>query len=145
MSAMSNYLENNLIDFLLRNQAFTPPSTVYVALFTSAPSDAGGGTEVSGGNYARVPVTSSLANWAGTQSSGSTAASTGTGGQTSNNAKITFPAPSSNWGTVTSIGLFSAATSGNLLFHGSLDAPKTINNEDAAPEFAVGELKLTLA
>lgn len=145
MAALSNYLENKLVDWLLRDETFTPPATVYVALFTGAPNDAGGGTEVSGGSYARVAVASSLANWAGTQSAGSTAASTGTGGQTSNNAKITFPAPTANWGTVTHMGIFDAASSGNLLFHGALDASKTINNGDAAPEYAIGELKITFA
>lgn len=143
--ALSDYLENKLVDFLFRAQSFSAPGTVYVALFTSAPNDTGGGAEVSGGSYARVAVTSSLANWAGTQSAGSTSASSGTSGQTSNNTKITFPAPTANWGTVTSVGLFDAATSGNLLMYGSLDAPKTINSGDAAPEFAVGELKMTLS
>lgn len=145
MSAASNYLENKLIDWFLRNQTFTPPATVYVALFTAAPSDSGGGTEVSGGSYARVAVSSSLANWAGTQSAGSTTASTGTGGQTSNNNAITFPTPSANWGSVTHFGIFDASTSGNLLFHAALDNAKTINNGDPAPSFAAGTLVLTVA
>lgn len=146
MSAMSDYLENKLVDHIFRAQSFSAPATLYVALFTSAPSDSGGGTEVSGGNYARASVTSSLANWAGTQSAGSTTASSGTGGQTSNNGAITFNAPSgANWGTVTHFGIFDAASSGNLLFHGALTAPKTINNGDSAPSFQTAQLAVTFA
>jgi len=145
MSAMSDYLENKLVDHIFRAQSFSAPATLYVALFTAAPSDSGGGTEVSGGSYARVSVTSSLANWAGTQSAGSTTASSGTGGATSNNGAITFPSPTANWGTVTHFGIFDAASSGNLLFHGSLTASKTINNGDAAPSFQAAQLAITFA
>lgn len=140
MAALSDYLENKLIDFLLRAQTFSAPATVYVALFTAAPTDAGGGTEVTGGSYARVAVSSALANWAGTQSAGSTSASSGTGGTTSNNGSITFPAPTGNWGSVTSFGLFDAATSGNLLIYANLTTGKTINSGDAAPSFAAAAL-----
>lgn len=145
MASMSDYLENKLIDFLLRGQSFTAPATVYVALFTAAPNDAGGGTEVSGGSYARVSVSSSLANWAGTQSAGSTTASSGTGGVTSNNGAITFPAPTANWGQVTHFGIFDASTSGNLLFHAALTTPKTVNNGDPAPSFDAAALTITFA
>jgi hypothetical protein len=141
MAALSNYIQNKLIiDALFRAQTYTFPSTLYVALFTSAPTAAGGGTEVSGGSYARVAVTSSLANWAGTQGAGTTVASTGTSGTTSNNNAITFPAPTAAWGVVTSIGVFDAATSGNLIFFASLTTSKTINNGDAAPSFAAAAL-----
>jgi len=140
MAAMSDYLENKIIDWLLRGQTFTPPATAYVALLTAAPSDTGGGTEVSGGSYARVSVSSALANWAGTQSAGSTTASSGTGGTTSNNGSITFPAPTANWGTVTHFAVYDASTAGNLLFWAALTTPKTINNGDAAPSFAAGAL-----
>jgi hypothetical protein len=140
MPAMSDYLENKIIDWLLRGQAYTPPATAYVGLYTAGPSDAGGGTEVSGGSYARVAVASGLANWAGTQSSGSTVASSGTGGTTSNNGAVTFPAPTANWGTVTAFGVFDASSGGNLLFYASLTTSKTVNNGDAAPSFAAGAL-----
>lgn len=140
MAALSNYLENGIIDWLLRGQTFTPPATVYVALLTAAPSDAGGGTEVSGGSYARVSVTSNMTNWAGTQSAGSTTASSGTGGTTSNNGTITFPTPTANWGTVTHFALYDASTSGNLLIWAALTASKTVNNGDAAPSFAAASL-----
>ena len=142
--SMTNYLENKIVDWLLRNQAFTPPATVYVSLHTAACSDSATGTEVTGGSYARVAVASSLANWAGTQSAGSTAASSGTGGTTSNNGAITFPAPTANWGTVTHFGIFDASTSGNQLFCAALTVAKTINNGDAAPSFAAGALTIQI-
>jgi hypothetical protein len=91
-----------------------------------------------------VAVTSSLANWAGTQSAGSTIASSGTGGTTSNNGAITFPIPSANWGTVTSFGIFDAATTGNLLFWGALTANRAINLGDQAPVFAAGSLTVQI-
>lgn len=144
MSAMSDYLENKMIDQLFRGQTAPTTSTLYVALLTAAPSDSGGGTEVSGGAYARVAVTSSLANWAGTQSAGSTTASSGTGGQTSNNIAITFPTPSATWGTATHFGIYDASTGGNLLFHGALSIAKTINESDTVT-FPVGTLSVTFA
>lgn len=137
-AAMSDSWENSIIDFLLRAQSFTPPSTVYLALETAAGSDTGCGTEVSGGSYARVAITSSLANWAGTQSAGSTAASSGTSGTTSNNAAATYPTPTANWGTITGFCVMSASTSGTMFFRANLTTSKTVNNGDAAPSFAIG-------
>lgn len=140
MAALTNFAENKLIDALLRAQAIGTPATWHVGLFTAAPSDTGGGTEVSGGSYARVAVTASLANFAGTQSAGSTTASSGTGGTSSNNNAITFPAPTANWGVVTHFGLFDASSAGNLWIYAALTASKTINNGDAAPSFAAAAL-----
>lgn len=155
MSAMSDFVENKLIDWKFRGQALgitggsaaagTGPTNYYFALFTAAPSDSGGGTEVTGGSYARVTYASSLANWAGTQGAGTTTASSGTGGVTSNNNAVTFPAPTANWGTVTHWGLFDASSGGNLCYHGALTASKTINNGDAAPSFAAAAFQLTFA
>jgi hypothetical protein len=145
MAGISDYLENKLIDFLFRAQSYSPPATLYFGLLTAAPSDTGGGTEVSGGAYARVGVTASLANFAGTQSAGSTSASSGTGGQTSNNGAITFPSPSgANWGSVTHMGLYDASTSGNLLAWVALTTPKTVNDGDAAPSFAAAAFTFTI-
>lgn len=144
MSAMSDYLENKLIDQLFRGQTAPTTTTLYVGLLTAAPSDAGGGTEVSGGAYARASVSSSLANWAGTQSAGSTAASSGTGGQTSNNVAITFPTPIAGWGTVTHFGIFDASSGGNLLFWGALTIAKTINQADTVT-FPAASLSITFA
>lgn len=144
MAAMSDYLENKLIDQIFRGQAYTFPATLYVGLFTASPADAGGGTEVTGNGYARVAVTGSLANWAGTQSAGSTVASSGTGGTTSNNNVITFPTPTpSGWGTVVGMGIFDASSNGNLLFYGGLTTSKTINSGDAVT-FPAGSLSVQM-
>lgn len=116
---------------------------LYVALLTAAPSDSGGGTEVSGGSYARVAVASTLANWAGTQSAASTTASTGTAALTSNNNAITFPAPTGNWGVATHLGIYDSPTTGNLLYWVALTVAKTINNADPAPSFVAAALTVT--
>jgi hypothetical protein len=136
MAAMSDYLENKLVDFLFRGQAFVPPANLYMALFTVAATEAGAATEVVGGNYARVAIASNMNNWSGTQGSASTVASSGTSGTTSNNGNITFPTPSALWGTVVATGIFDAPTGGNLLFHTTLATNKTINNGDPAPFFS---------
>lgn len=141
--ATSNYLQNKLIDQLFRAQAYTFPTTQYVALTTSAPSASSCGTEVSGGSYARVGVTGSLSNWAGTQSAGSTAASSGTSGQTSNNAQILFATPSAGWGTVVGVCVFDAITTGNLLWYATLTTSKTINSGDVV-DFPAASLSFTL-
>lgn len=144
MAALSDYLENKLIDQVFRNQAYSFPSTLYAGLFTAAPSDTGGGTEVSSGSYARVSVACSLANWAGTQAAASTTASSGTSGTTSNNVSVTFPAPTANWGVITHVGIFDAATTGNLLIWGALTINKTVNNGDSAPTFQASALSFQL-
>lgn len=137
-AALSDYAENKTVDAILRGQTLGAPATGYVALYTTCPTDSTAGTEVTGGSYARVAITSSLANWAGTQSAGSTTASSGTGGTTSNNGVITFPAPTANWGVVTCWGILDASTAGNLWIYSALTVNKTINNGDAAPSFAAG-------
>jgi hypothetical protein len=111
----------------------------YFSLYTATPSDTGGGTEVTGGSYARVLVNTSLTVWAGTQSAGSTTASTGNTGTTSNNTQITFPSPTANWGTVVAFGIHDKLTGGNLLYWGALNNNKTINNGDAAPYWSVAQ------
>jgi len=131
MAALTDYLENKLIDQLFRGQAYAFPASLYVGLLTAAPSDSAAGTEVTGGAYARVAVASSLANWAGTQAAGSTVASSGTGGTTSNNGVITFPTPSAGWGVVAYVGIYDAAAAGNLLAYAALSVAKTINIGDA--------------
>lgn len=143
MANATDYLENKVIDHLFRTASFTKPSGLYVALFTAAPSDAGGGTEVSGGSYARVNLAPADANWKATQG-GTSGASSGTGGVTSNAAVITFPNPTANWGTVTHIGIFDAASGGNLLIWGALFASRVVNNGDPGPAFAIDALTITL-
>lgn len=150
MVAMTDFMENKLMDFLFRAQALgitgataaagTGPATLYISLFTVAPTDSTAGTEVSGNAYARVAVTSSLANWAGSQGAGTTVASSGTGGTTSNNAVVTFPTPTpSGWGTVVAFGIHDASTAGNLLIYSALTVSKTINAGDAVT-FPAGAL-----
>jgi hypothetical protein len=127
MAEFSDFMENKIIDHMLRNQAYTPPSTVYLALFISAPSDAGGGTEVSGGSYARQAVTLSAAS----------------GGASENSADITFPQATADWGTITHVALMDALTGGNMLMHTALDASKTVNNGDTF-KINAGDLDITV-
>lgn len=143
MAAMSDYLENKIIDWLFRGQTFTPPAGLHVGLLTAAPSDTGGGTEVSGNGYTRVNLAPSLTNWAGTQAAASTTASTGTTGTTSNNSAITFPSPTATWGTVTHFGIWDASTAGNLLFYASLTVSKVINSGDTV-SFAAAALTVQI-
>lgn len=143
-AALGNATENSLLDAFLRGQSYTMPATVYIALETSAGSDTGCGTEVSGGSYARVAVTSSMANWANTQASGTATASSGTNGTTSNSNPITFAAPSANWGTVVGFCAMTASTSGTMLFRANLTTSKNVNSGDAAPSFAAGALTFQL-
>lgn len=128
MAAMSNYLENALINATLRNTTYTSPSTVYVGLFTSDPTDAGSGTEVSGNAYARQAATF------GAPSNGASTIS----------SAIEFPQATGSWGTVTHFGIYDALTSGNLLYHGQLTASKAIDTGDVF-KFATSALTVTLA
>lgn len=143
MSAMSDALENSLIDHCLRGISFAAPTALWVSLLTAAPSDSGGGTEVAGGGYARVSYPPTATNWANTQNSG-TGASSGSSGTTSNTSAITFAAPTANWGTITHFGLYSAASGGTLYWWGPLTASKTVNNGDAAPSFQPGALSIQI-
>lgn len=93
--------------------------------------------EVSGSNYSRASVTSSLANWAGTQGAGTTLASTGTSGTTSNNGTVSFPTPNANWGTAAALVAMDAASAGNAWFYGVLSIPKFVNNSDTV-DFTAG-------
>lgn len=128
MAEMSNYLENALINATLRNTSYTSPATVYMGLYTSDPTDANTGTEVSGGSYARVAVTMGAPS----------------DGVSTNSAAIEFPQASGSWGTVGWIGILDASTSGNLLYHTALDTSKTISSGDIF-KIAIGGLSVTLA
>lgn len=143
MAAMTDYLENKIIDWLLRGQAYTPPATSYIGLLTAAPSDSAAGTEVTGGSYARVAVASNATNW-NSSDGDNDAASSGTDGTTENDVVITFPAPTADWGSATHFGIYDASSGGNLLIHAALSTPKTINNGDAAPSFALGALSFQI-
>lgn len=109
MSAMTDYLENKVLNLVLRATAFSPPGTVYLALFTDATTDAGGGTEVAGGSYARKAVTF---------------ASPGTPGVTDSTGEVRFT--NMPVGTVTHAALFDAISAGNMLLHAPLTASKTL-------------------
>lgn len=128
MAEMSNYLENALINAVLRNTSYTSPTTVYLALYTSDPTDADTGTEVSGNAYARQAITF------GSPSNG----------VTTNTAAIEFPQATGSWGTVTHVAIRDALTTGNMLFHTPLDASKTIATGDVF-RVAIGSLSVTLA
>jgi hypothetical protein len=143
MAAMTDFLENKLVDHLFRGTSFTAPTALYVGLLTAAPSDTGGGTEVTGGSYARVSWAPNGTNWTNTQNSG-TGVSSGTGGTTSNSGAITFPAPTANWGTISHFAIYDASTVGNMLWWGALTQSKTVNNGDAAPSFQAGALSIQL-
>ena len=141
--AIGDYGENQIIDTIFRAQTTSLGANVFLGLSTASCSDGSVGTEVSGGSYARVSVARSLAAWAGTQSAGSTTASTGTGGVTSNNAVITFATPSAGWGTVTHAFVADASSGGNILFCQALGTSKTINSGDTV-SFTAGSLTFTI-
>jgi len=126
MDAKSNYLENAILNHILRNVALTSPTTVYAALFTVTPSDAGGGTEVTGGSYARQAVTFSAPS----------------GGVCTNSGSLTYPVASANWGNIVAMGIFDALTVGNLLYYGPLSTPKTIEIGDQI-SFANAAISIT--
>lgn len=128
MAEMSNYLENALINGTIRGSTFTAPTNVYVALYTSDPTDADTGTEVSGGSYARQIVTFGAPS----------------NGVSVSNADVTFPQATGSWGTVGWIGLRDAVSGGNLLYHTALDTSKVIDNGDVF-KINSGNLSVTLA
>lgn len=139
-AALTDTYENSMIDWLMRAQTLTPPTTgAYIALFTTCPTDSAAGTEVSGGSYARVNYAASLANWAGTQAAASTTASSGTGGTTSNNNAVTFPAATADWGTVNCVGYMTASSGGTLIWYTALTAARNITNGSTA-SFATAAL-----
>jgi hypothetical protein len=128
------FSELKALDWLLGAFSYTVPSTLYLALFTVAPTSAGGGTECAGGSYARVPITNNSTNWP---------AATGSGpGTKANGAAFTFPTASASWGTVVAWGLFDAASAGNGLYWGTLNTPRPVALSDT-PSFAIGALTIT--
>lgn len=127
MAGKSDYLENKILDHVLRNVAYTPPATVYAGLYTTGPTDAGGGTEVSGNAYARKAIAFGAA----------------AGGVTSNSGVITFDAPTpAAWGTVSHIGIFDAASAGNLLYWAPL-AVARVTAIGEPPFFAIGAITVS--
>lgn len=133
MTDMSNYLENALINHVLRNTAYTTPGTdVWVSLYSDSQGDSDSGTEIATGSYARVNVTS----WDAPSN-----------GATANTADITFPQATANWGTVVSVGIKDSSTTtgtDNLLLYGDLTSSKTVNNGDTF-KFNAGDLDVAFA
>ena len=111
--SFSNYLETEILDHVFGGAAYTAPATHYLALYTATPGETGGGTEVTGGAYVRKAV-----------------AFTTTGNTTSNTAAVEYPTATANYGTVTSVGVFDASTSGNLMAYAALSSSKTIETGD---------------
>lgn len=130
MSDMTDFLEDAVLENVLNNAANPASTSVFIALFTAAPSDTGGGTEVATGSYARVSMTG-----------GFTVAGTAT--RAENTAAVIFPTATADWGTVTHVGIFDALTVGNLLFHRALTTPRTVLTDDIF-QFAIGDLGVTL-
>ena len=128
MAAMSNYLENKVLDYVLREQADWAPTAVYLALHTADPTDAGSGAECSGGSYARQAITFNAAH-----------ATAGTIDNSSAEEFTNMPAC-----TVTHIGIWDASSSGNLLYHGIVSSSKAVADGDTI-SLAAGQLTVTLA
>jgi hypothetical protein len=128
MAALSNYLENALINATLRNTTYTSPATVYVGLFTADPTDAGTGTECTGGSYSRKAITFDAPS----------------NGVSVNSVAVEFDQATTSWGTITHFGILDASTSGNLLYHGALTASKVIDDGDVF-KFAISAVSVTLA
>lgn len=127
MGSKTDYLEDAIINHVLRNTALTSPTTVYVGLTTADPTETGSQTnEVSGGAYARQ----SMAFDAPSPS-----------GKTRNTALVTFPTATASWGTVTHWFIADAASGGNMLYYGALDSSKTVGSGDVV-EIAAGQMQI---
>jgi hypothetical protein len=129
MSAISNYLENALLNATLRNTTYTSPTTVYAALFTTDPTDAGSGAECTGSGYARKAITF---------------AAPSNGVTTNSAAACEFDQATGSWGTLTHFAIFDALTTGNMLYYGALTTSKTISSGDVF-KFATSSVTVTLA
>ena len=124
--SFTNFLDTEILDHVFAGAAYTAPTTKYIGLFTAAPGETGGGTEVSGSAYARQSMAFATS-----------------GDTTSNSAAVEFPTASGSWGTITHVGIFDALTSGNLMVYATLTASKAIASGDV---FRVpsGDLDITL-
>jgi hypothetical protein len=131
---MTDFLEVEIRKHVFRTGSYTKPTGLTIHLYTAAPSDTGGGTEVTGGSYASQTLNPLDANWTGASA---------TDGLTDNASAITFPAPTANWGVVTHVAI--KDQSANYLFHGILTQSKTVNSGDPAPNFPIGALDVTFA
>lgn len=144
-TALTDFLENEVGDHLMRARAFAPGTVRAIALFTAAPGETGGGTEVTGGSYTRIDHAEGFANWDGTGAETTDVDSAGTGGLIQNNGIITFPTPSASWGLVSDMAMLDNTSGGNMWMYGGLVASKNVNNGDPAPTFQDGDLDITFA
>jgi hypothetical protein len=126
MASASDYLENASLKWALTANAVTRPTTWYVALFTTATTDAGGGTEVTGGSYARQAVTFTVTN-----------------NVASNSANVLFPTATASWGTISHVAIYDSLSGGNSLFHGAATSSKLIDTGDAYL-VATGNMTVTM-
>lgn len=133
-TGMTNYLMTQFVNQLLRTSSWTKPTNIYVALFTTQPDVTGGGTEVSGGSYARVAAGPLDADWAAVSS-----------GQSYNLNSIAFPTPTGTWGTVGWFALYDASTVGNMLAFGQLTASQSITSISPPPTFLAGQLTVNVS
>ena len=131
MPGKSDFLENKTLDHMLGGPDYVRPATVYVALFSDVPSDAGIGNEIAGNAYARVAVTNNAANWPAA-----------TGGVKSNGIEIVFPTPSAAWGNVVAFAIFDAAVGGNMLVSGDLKQRLSVTGTDKTVVFPAGTLEI---
>lgn len=135
--SFTNYLEDKVLNHVFGGTAYTAPTTLYVGLFTAAPGETGGGTEVSGSGYARQSAAMSVSGTSPTEAD--------------NDAAIEFPTATGNQGTISHAGVFDASTGGNLLAYAQLTdpadfstpLPKTITTGDIF-RIAAGNLKIRL-
>jgi len=148
MGALSNNLENELIDHIFRGRSFTAPTTIWIALHTGDPGETGANNEVSvtDTGYARAQLNPSYSNWEGTGGEVTDVDSAGTGAHTQNNAQINFPTPTggTNWGTISHFSAWSLQSGGVCYIYGTITPNKSVNQGDPAPYFAVGDLDFTL-
>ena len=128
MSAMSDYLENKILDHVLGTTAYTAPTTVYVGLATASFADDNSGTELTGNNYSRVAAAFDAA----------------ASGTTDNTSAIEFAAATGSWGTVSHFGIFDSSSGGNLLIHGAFTTGKAIASGDVL-KISTGDLDITAA
>jgi hypothetical protein len=143
MGVLANGYANSAIDQMFRSATWAKPTHNWLALFTVLPTDAGGGTEATGGGYARVDLPPLDTNWLATQG-GTSGSSSGTTGTTSNAVVVTYAGPvSAPWGTIVGIGSFSLVTAGVLQIWAPLNNPIVISSGDTPPSFAVGSIVFT--
>ena len=124
--SLTNTFETTTLTWLLTTNSATRPTAWYIGLFTAAPNDTGGGTEVSGTGYVREAVTFTV-----------------TGDTASNSAAVEWPVAGGSWGTITDLAIFDAVTAGNMIGYATLTSAKTIATGDVF-RIPLGDLDVTL-